>query len=67
MFNKESAKVYMHKDDRMVVEHPNVITLFAGSSMGLTPCVVDYAMADDLYFSVVGLRRLSMSAKTMNI
>jgi len=55
LFKKDGAKVYVHRDDRMVVEHPDIIVLFAGSNMGLTPCMVDYAIGDDFYFNVAGV------------
>jgi hypothetical protein len=39
----------------MAVAHPDIIVLFAGSNMGLTPCMVDYAIGDDFYFNVAGV------------
>ncbi|MDR3274247.1 MAG: MBL fold metallo-hydrolase [Puniceicoccales bacterium] len=59
LFKKDGAKVYAHRDDRMVIEHPDVITPFAGSNMGLTPCVVDCVIGDDFCFNLAGVELYS--------
>jgi glyoxylase-like metal-dependent hydrolase (beta-lactamase superfamily II) len=61
LFRNDGAKVYAHGNDRRVIEDPKLMIPYVGSDMGLHPCTVDCAIADDYHFSVAGVEIISRS------
>ncbi|MDR0595147.1 MAG: MBL fold metallo-hydrolase [Puniceicoccales bacterium] len=61
LFKGDGAKVYAHKDDRIVIENPKALIPYAGSDMGLTPCVIDEFIDDNSFLTLAGIGIYSRS------
>lgn len=55
LFKQRGAKVYAHREDKIMIETPEVMLPYIGCDIGLKPCILDYVTGDNESYTIAGV------------
>ncbi|MDR2779258.1 MAG: MBL fold metallo-hydrolase [Puniceicoccales bacterium] len=54
MFKNSGTQTYAHRLDKLFIEHPELVTMLAGSYSSLIPCKIDFEVEDNDAINING-------------